>query len=330
MNKLKPKSTNGLMKHLRKSNITIIGSYQKNQLINHGYFHGYKGYRYPNNTNSIPFSSYEQISKTIVFDSKLKSLLYERIMYIETALKSIVTQIILDETKSENINDMYNLAMKNYHNCDPGASVSQKKDSQKTFISLKSKIISSVLHSYEKKNPKIKHYYEDSHQRNEPPVWAIIDNLTMGVFGNLCASLTYVVRSKVSDRFDISRNFDTTREIFYRFVYLFKNLRNAVAHNEVVYNAKFAKPSITRGMETFMRNEMHLPYYNCDDIIDYVALIVFFQKKIKVSNREQKSFIKSVKSLIDQYFVDVGPTIASLSFRNGWQNRLSTIVNYCR
>ena len=40
------KKTDALMRHLRDSGISIHGSKQKRQLINTGYFHGYKGYRF--------------------------------------------------------------------------------------------------------------------------------------------------------------------------------------------------------------------------------------------------------------------------------------------
>lgn len=43
------KSTDALMRHLRNNGIAISGSSQKQQLINTGYFHGYKGYRFLRN-----------------------------------------------------------------------------------------------------------------------------------------------------------------------------------------------------------------------------------------------------------------------------------------
>ena len=70
-------STNGLMKHLRKSGIQISGSRQKRQLINDGYNHGYKGYRYffkP--SNKIPYTDYGQISALIELDRNLKASLW--------------------------------------------------------------------------------------------------------------------------------------------------------------------------------------------------------------------------------------------------------------
>ena len=41
------------MRHLRESGISINGGKQKRQLINTGYFHGYKGYRFFKNSNSL-------------------------------------------------------------------------------------------------------------------------------------------------------------------------------------------------------------------------------------------------------------------------------------
>lgn len=47
---MKIKTTNALMKYLRDThNISIGDSKDKRNLINIGYYHGYKGYRYINN-----------------------------------------------------------------------------------------------------------------------------------------------------------------------------------------------------------------------------------------------------------------------------------------
>lgn len=40
------KTINDLMQHLRDSGIAISGDVEKRQLINTGYYHGYKGYRF--------------------------------------------------------------------------------------------------------------------------------------------------------------------------------------------------------------------------------------------------------------------------------------------
>ena len=81
------KSPDALMRHLRGNGISISGSSQKQQLINTGYFHGYKGYRFfVSSSNRLPFTSYNEINATIQYDTKLKSLLYGKMMFIHPLL----------------------------------------------------------------------------------------------------------------------------------------------------------------------------------------------------------------------------------------------------
>ena len=95
------KSTDALMRHLRNNGISISGTSQKQQLINTGYFHGYKGYRFfVSSSNRLPFTSYNEINATIQYDTKLKSLLYGKMMFIETALKNIALNTIMTEINS--------------------------------------------------------------------------------------------------------------------------------------------------------------------------------------------------------------------------------------
>ena len=134
------KTIEDLMQHLRDSGIAISGDVEKRQLINTGYYHGYKGYRFFKNLqNRIPFTSYKEINATIEFDSKLKSLFYDKIMYIETAVKNIALICILDETKSESIQDMYDIAVENY-NTDPSLPERKRHEIQENKLSLQNTV----------------------------------------------------------------------------------------------------------------------------------------------------------------------------------------------
>lgn len=77
------------MRYLRNThNIQIQGSTQKKKLKNIGYYHGFKGYRFIKNpNNSINYTDFNEIVALNKFDMDLKSLLYPKIMFLETALK---------------------------------------------------------------------------------------------------------------------------------------------------------------------------------------------------------------------------------------------------
>lgn len=122
------KTTDALMQHLRDSGIMINSGEQKRQLINTGYFHGYKGYRFFGNAQRrLPFVSYDEVYATIQYDSDLKALLYGKMMYIETAVKNIALESILVNANSESIQDMYDKVVSGYNNAPIASTTEQKK-----------------------------------------------------------------------------------------------------------------------------------------------------------------------------------------------------------
>ena len=88
---MRVKTTNALMKYLRdKHKISIGKSKDKRNLINIGYYHGYKGYRYISNPqNRINIKDFKEVVSIVNFDSRLKSILYPQLMQIETISKNI-------------------------------------------------------------------------------------------------------------------------------------------------------------------------------------------------------------------------------------------------
>lgn len=117
------------MKHLRDTGIEISGSAQKRRLINTGYFHGYKGYRFFGNSQKpLPFCSYDEVYATIQYDSKLKALFYEKIMFIETAVKNIALESILEKAQSENIQLIMERIVGSYKNAPVNSTAQQREN----------------------------------------------------------------------------------------------------------------------------------------------------------------------------------------------------------
>jgi abortive infection bacteriophage resistance protein len=97
------------MNYLRKKkHISISGSSQKRKLRNIGYYHGFKGYRFIRRpSQQITFSDFNEVLAINKFDMDLKALLYPQIMFIETALKNYVLEVVLYQAKTESFNIIY-------------------------------------------------------------------------------------------------------------------------------------------------------------------------------------------------------------------------------
>ena len=294
------KTTDALMRHLRKSGIAIEGGKQKRQLINTGYFHGYKGYRFfVSPSNRIPFTSYDEINATIQYDSKLKALMYSKMMFVETALKNIALNTIMSEISSNSIYDMYDQVVSSFKNAPPFTPNEIKKRFQNNKLNLQGSIQNSIANAYRKDNPKITHFYNNINY-NEVPLWAIFEILTMGDFGYLLSCLTIDMRDKISRSIGINLSCDTNRELLYKYVYALKDLRNAIAHNDIVYDTRFRKMDPSKPMKQCLILEMGLPYINFKTIGDYIVLICYYLKLLKVSKTEIKAFLRDFEKITNE------------------------------
>lgn len=323
------KSTDGLMRHLRSNGIAISGSAEKRQLVNTGYFHGYKGYRFFGNArNKIPFTAFNEIYATIRYDSKLKALLYDKIMFIETAVKNIALEGILNKTKSESIQDMYDIAVSSYKNSDANLPERTKKEMQKDKLNLQNRVQAYLLDAYTKGNPQITHFYNNM-SYSGVPIWALFEIMTMGDIGFLLSCLTYDTRKDISQRLGILNvAVDTNLQLLYKYIYALKDLRNAVAHNAVVFDTRFRKFDPTNAMRRYLETEIGLPYVTFKTFGDYIILICHYLKKLKVPKTEIKAFIREFEKIVADYQAEVSPTIASVVIHPDWSSRMNILKNY--
>lgn len=322
------KTTDGLMRHLRDNGIAISGSSQKRQLRNTGYFHGYKGYRFFKNAqNSLPFVSYDEVYATIQYDSALKALFYGKMMYIETAVKNIALESILDNAKSESIQNMYDKVVSSYNNAPSNCNTEQRKRLQQNKLNLQNSIQSSLAYAYKKDNPKITHFYNNVGYSGVP-IWALFEIMTMGDLGYLLSCLTYSVRDDISKRLGINVSSDTNRQLIYKYIYTLKDLRNAIAHNSVVFDTRFRNIDPSSAMKQCLKIEIGLPYVNFKTIGDYVILMCYYMKLLQVSKAEIKAFIREFEKITEDYRKVVNANVASIVIHPDLASRMNLLKNF--
>lgn len=322
------KTTDGLMRHLRENGITISGTAQKRQLINTGYFHGYKGYRFFKNAGTrLPFTTYNEIYATIQYDLALKALLYGKMMFIETAIKNIALEGILVNANSESIQVIYDKVVSGYHNAPASYTPEQKKKLQQNKLNLQNSIQSSLARAYRSNNTKITHFYNNVGY-SDVPVWALFEIMTMGDLGYLLSCLTYDVRDDISKRIGLNLASDTDRQLLYKYIYTLKDLRNAIAHNAVVFDTRFRNIDPTPAMKQCLKNEVGVTYINFKTIGDYIILMCYYLKLLHMSKTEVKAFIREFEKITANYKAAVNPAVASLVIHPELSVRMEALKNW--
>lgn len=282
------KTTNGLMRHLRDThNINIQGSKHKTELLNMGYYHGYKGYRFINQSqNRIPFADFDEVVAIYKFDANLKSLLYSRIMMIETAVKNRTLDTLIEFGPADFDYAFTNL-LNDYKQKTPGSKDYNYKIKKK--LELRDSINSAISYNATKKDV-IRHFF---HTNKPIPLWAIFEVISLGEFGNFLACLNQNVRIKISEDLKMhTTNYNDSGRMVEHIIFLIKDLRNAVAHNHVVFDCRFKTSNAASQVKGYLLHETSVANITFDTIIDYFILVIMILKRLGQTKTELRKIVR--------------------------------------
>ncbi len=275
---MKPKSINALMANMRNNKgININGSTQKKKLRYMGYFHGYKGYRYcrlPN--NRMPFNDFNELQAIYDFDMRIKTILYPAIMFIETALKNYALECVVSNSKSEKFADVFANSLTHYKSFPVGNS--KFKEAMKKRLELRNHIYSTISREYRK--DLVYHYYDKD---ESVPIWAIFELMTLGEFGTFVSCMDDTLKKSFSKEIGVKSSFDPDGKIPEIYIFAIKDLRNAVAHNGIIFDTRFKTASISSRISAYIQNETSIKGIAFDTILDYLVLIIVIMKGLRNS-----------------------------------------------
>ncbi len=321
---MQPKSINALMSYMRDiKGIQISGSLQKRKLRYIGYFHGYKGYRYCNSPNALlPYTSFNELQSVYDFDMQIKALFYPQIMFLETTIKNYALEEIINQTKSKRFADAYTLLMNDYKSYRVGTP--QYKTAISKRMAVRNKVYGNISRDYGKNNI-IVHYYD----KDEPvPIWAIIEILSLGEFGNLYACLNINTRQAIASSIGINRAVDNDGRMIEKIVFCLKDLRNAIAHNNTIFDTRFKTGSINKRISLYISSETGILNIDFNSMVDYVILVSFMLRILKRNKSDILSFIQQFENAYETLRKNVPTTIYSRIIFTDTKTKLQALKKF--
>lgn len=101
-------------------------------------------------------------------------------MFIENALKSYAIEAVLQDAKSENLDDIFEKSITDYRFLKKDSMAYHNSYSKR--MALKVKINNALINSYNHSSNNIANHFFDSDKNI--PIWAILESFTLGEFGN--------------------------------------------------------------------------------------------------------------------------------------------------
>lgn len=290
----KGKSINGLMRHIRTNHdVGIEGSKDKNTLVNMGYYHGYKRFRYIKQTsNKQMYSDFSQIKAIKDFDFEIKRIFYPMITLVETDMKNRTIEALVTN-QDPDIESIYQTKLtahldyaKDSHD---KAESNNFKKTLKDRLEFRSIMDATIGHNYGK-NDALSHFV---HHSKSIPLWVFFEIITFGQLGHFTKLLSMNWRLKVSEANGLgSTSFNQNGRMIHHIIFTLTDLRNATMHNSAVFDANFNKDGVAKALKKYLIHETKIQAITFDTIIDYLILLVFILKKHGYSKTELKAYVR--------------------------------------
>ena len=283
------KSLNALMRHMRSSaGIDVRGSVHKRTLAHMGYFHGYKGYRFSGSpSRRIPYAGFDDLSAVVSFDSGLKALFYPLLMKLEMTMKNLALVELLEAADTSVLTSVYSRLM-------PGT----KKNGRQGKLEVIHAGNQVLLERFRRGDRIVTHYFDTPGE--VVPLWALFEVVTLGHFGRLLEQLSPDVLVRIADAWGVRRR---DADLVPHLVLAITDLRNAVAHNGVVFDTRFASAKIRKkvagmlGGEIVFEPALHVGF---DTITDYLVLVVYLSAGLGFPKREVYRATTAYAALTDK------------------------------
>jgi abortive infection bacteriophage resistance protein len=322
---VKGKTINGLMRHLRdKHGIAIHGSKSKKDLLNIGYYHGYKGYRFIGQAqNKIPYKNFEEVVAVYEFDANLKAILYPSIMFIETAIKNYTLNTLISKGPVD-FDYVFSHLLNDYKKENTGNSKYRNK--MKKRLDLKNKINQQISYNYGEQNPVISHFF---HSNKPIPLWAIFEVINLGEFGFFLQCLNQETRIDIAKDLDMhSTNHNQNGRIVEDIIFLIKELRNAVAHNSVVFDCRFKNTNPPSRLKEYLQSETGITQINFNNIIDYFLIVIFLLKKLNTTKTELNQIVRKLHAQSEKLRSTVPIPVHTSIMGSDFKNKINQLTRF--
>lgn len=289
----KGKSADGLMRHIRDNHqVDINGSIEKQELLNMGYYHGYKASRFVKNKNQkLQFKTFHEIKSVYEFDLQTKSIFYPMLIKIETSLKNRLIDCLAPYENTD-IEYIFNEKLTDYK-----AKSSEDKDYKKYLnkrLNLRTKIDNSIAYNYSKGHPCIQHFF---HSSKPIPIWAYFEVITLGEFGNFVSCINKKDRIAYTEAIGLHHTgMNQNGRMVENIIFCITGLRNATMHNSMIFDCRFNNNNFSNQLKKYLSFMTNIENIDFNTITDFLILLIFLMKKQKSTKTELNKNIREYEA----------------------------------
>jgi len=141
----------------------------------------------------------------------------------------------------------------------------------------------------------IQHYYQHD---NVIPLWSIFEELMLGDLSQLIQTLNPSIKLEISNEMGIPKGLNTEGALLPKVILCIKDLRNAIAHNKVIFDGRYIEFKKRIPMKGMLNLSTGIPNINCEKLSDDVILVIFIMKNLKFNKSQLRKITNQIIAAI--------------------------------
>jgi hypothetical protein len=150
----------------------------------------------------------------------------------------------------------------------------------------------------------------------------------MGELGSFVHSLDIDIKRKISSSLSFNQSLDTNGLLIEKIIYCLKDLRNAIAHNDVIFDVRFQSSGIDKIIGQNIQRDGNISNVDFKSIFDYFILVIFILKKLDVSKIKIKELVNTFEKNVDEFKSKIAINYFFSIFGTNYNNKLSSLKTY--
>lgn len=146
------------------------------------------------------------------------------------------------------------------------------KEAYKKRLDTFNRIQNTIAIKYASDNNIVSHYLKND---ESIPIWAIFEIITLGEFGNLISTLELNIRKDISKDLGLNIAFDSSGVLVQSIIFSLKDLRNAIAHNNMIFDTRFKERNINKLLIKAIEDDTKVQGILFNSITDYIILVSY-------------------------------------------------------
>ena len=201
------------------------------------------------------------------------------------------------------------------------------KNALQKRLRLRNQFYNDLSREYTTGKQVVKHFY---HKDEPVPIWAIFEVISLGEFGNFMSCANTNIKKDISKSLSLNQAYDADGKLSESIIYLIKDLRNSIAHNDVIFDTRFKKSNPKGSLLTSLQVDTNIQGITFQTIVDYLILVVYLQKNLRTSKIDLTKIVNRFELLINQFRNQIPTNIYTRIFHTNTRNKLIALKSFIK